>query len=88
MAQCLDIPLLSLSQPTSCSVWAEEKLAVTDQNVNIRRGGEQRTQLFPQNGRFCDWDNLTSLRCVGSHWTERESESNLELETKAIRRFA
>ena len=75
---CPQLPRAVLAQMTRGAATHLLLLAVTDQNVNIRRGGEQRTQLVPQNGCFCDSDNLTSLCCVGSQCTQRESNPRLQ----------
>ena len=59
---CLQLPRAVLAQMTRGAATHLLLLAVTDQNVNIRRGGEQRTQLVPQNGWFCDSDMFVLCR--------------------------
>ena len=67
---CPQLPRAVLAQMTRGAATHLLLLAVTDQNVNIRRGAEQRTQLVPQNGWFCDSDMF--VLCRQPVDTERE----------------
>ena len=69
---CPQLPRAVLAQMTRGAATHLLLLAVTDQNVNIRRGGEQRTQLVPQNGWFCDSDNLWHVCVVSAASGHRE----------------